>query len=969
MSTGSETVTVPATLSPPNFFSPIKFPVDPRHISSRTQSLKDRSYSMTTTTTAKMSTQFGNRDSGSNQQQGASTQPSSSNTIARSMSRYRRRAGSVTVNVDATQKINSDPPPPWEPPNRPPVPTIPSRLRTASITQKESDTHPPAASSNSPPRSQLRHTDSTQRHTSRRSMADHSHQSRPSTAKSVKSARSEESAWRRLASRDGRRNRLNSEEDDETARKEIARLEAENHRLLIEQKKKDLARLEVELANSHRTSTQSQPLKPKSPVIEKFVMLTKGRRNKDVLSPGLSPTSSNISIEPAKVSSTYIEPGGRGIVPQTDAPHSAINAGERNVAVRYKQHTLSLEITPETTTDDIIAETAKLMGSHEISPENCFVVEAYSILGLERRLRRYEAIRDVMNSWDRDTQNQLLVRISDSEEENWELDIKSVPSRREPPQGFQLYMYHSNRPGKWNKRYITLLETGQLVSAKKPNANTADKDTTSLCHLTDYDIYTPTESQMRRNIKPPKRYCFAVKSQQKTTVFMNTENYVQYFSTEDPKIAAQFREKVQSWRSWCLVDRKPVAPKASRKVSIRKIDDKPPQITLPTPSRTPKKSENVASMNGHRLRVSVDETPYSIGKFEPLLDMKRFDKRLSQFGQDFLPPVPNVSSMPKEIPAHHLQSTHKEEKRERKLIDRIHSAADDGFTGNGLLGEGYEERKAHAEERPDRGRQRTRDDGFTEGSSTLLNRKSEPETSGHKPESPSWFPSALEHSARKRSVGPPSNRPSTSAGVMHHSHSHARRPSLNSSSKPPPLPLLNGKPLLHDHPNPLSSQPTGLSHSNRREKPKPLVNLEPTFKEAPQWAKGKQGHGVKAPEGTTHLVDLITIPNDSNENGPDLPPRSVLRRPPNTAPLPSLSSLSRTRSKTQGAPAPRLSAVEGVPPVPSLPGNIGSREPLRSHPPPRSRERERERDRPRDKDRDYSAYNSVPGRTGTLKVV
>lgn len=604
------------------------------------------------------------------------------------------------------------------------------------------------------------------------------------------------------------------------------------------------------------------------------------------------------------------------------------------------------------------------MGSNEIGPENCVVVETYSILGLERRLRRYEAIRDVMNSWDRDTQNQLIVKVSDSEEENWELDIKSVPSRREPPQGFQLYMYHSNRPGKWNKRYITLLENGQLVSAKKPNANSTDKDTTSLCHLSDYDIYTPTESQMRRNIKPPKRYCFAVKSQQKTTVFMNTENYVQYFSTEDPKIAAQFRERVQGWRSWCLVDRKPVAPKASRKVSIRKIDDKPPQISLPTTSRTPKKSENVASMNGHRLRVSVDETPYSIGKFEPLLDMKRFDKRLSQFGQDFLPPVPNISTMPKEIPAHHQHSAPKEEKRERKLIDRIHSAADDGFTGNGLLGEGYEERKAHAEDRPDRGRQRSRDDGFTEGSSTLLNRKSEPETQGHKPESPSWFPSALEHSARKRSVGPPSNRPSTSAGVMHHSHSHARRPSLNSSSRPPPLPL-NGKPLLYEHPNPLSSQPIGLSHSNRREKPKPLVNLEPAFKEAPQWAKGKQGHGVKAPEGMMHLVDLITVPNEPNENGPDLPPRSALRRPPNTAPLPSLSSLSRTRSKTQGAPAPRLSAVDGVPPVPTLPGNIGSREPLRSHPPPRSRER----DRPREKDRDYSAYNSVPGRAGTLKVV
>ncbi|KAI1214697.1 uncharacterized protein F4807DRAFT_404302 [Annulohypoxylon truncatum] len=957
MSTGSETVTVPATLSPPNFFSPVKFPVEPRH-NSRTQSLKDRSYSMTTNTAAKMSTQHGNRDSGGSQQQGAQ----SSSTIARSMSRYRRRVGSVAVNLDTTQKINSDPPHPWELPNRPPVPTIPSQLRTASMTQKETDA--PAAESNSSPRSQPRHSDSTQRHTSRRSMADHYHQSRPSTAKSTKSAKSEESAWKRLASRDGRRRRLNSEEEDEAAKREIARLEAENHRLLIEQKKKDLARLEVELANNNRTSTQSQPLKPKSPVIEKFVMLTKGRRNKDGLSPGLSPTSSNISIEPAKASSAYIEPGGRGVVPQTDAPHSAINAGDRNVAVRYKQHTLSLEVTPETTADDIIIEISKSMSSNEIGPENCVVVETYGILGLERRLRRYEAIRDVMNSWDRDTQNQLVVRISDSEEENWELDIKSVPSRREPSQGFQLYMYHSNRPGKWNKRWITLLDNGQLLSAKKPNANSTDKDTTGLCHLSDYDIYTPTESQMRRNIKPPKRYCFAVKSQQKTTVFMNTENYVQYFSTEDPKIAAQFREKVHGWRSWYLVDRRPVAPKVSRKISIRKTDDKPPQITLPAISHAPKKSENVASMNGHRLRVSVDETPYSIGKFEPLLDMKRFDKRLSQFGQDFLPPVPNVSTMPKEIPAHHLNSAPKEEKRERKLIDRIHSTADDGFTGNGLLGEGYEERKAHAEtDRPDRGRQRSRDDGFTEGPS-LLNRKSEPETSGHKPESPSWFPSALEHSARKRSAGPPSNRPSTSAGVMHHNHSHARRPSLNSSSRPPPLPL-SGKPLLHEHPSPLTSQPTGLSHSNRREKPKPLVNLEPTFKEAPQWAKGKQGHGVKAPEGMMHLVDLITVPNESNENRPDLPPRSVLRRPPNTAPLPGLA---RTRSKTQGAPAPRLSATD-VPPVPSLPGHIGNREPLRSHPTPRSRERERERDRPREKERDYNAHNSVPGRAGTLKVV
>ncbi|KAI1414380.1 hypothetical protein F5Y13DRAFT_197866 [Hypoxylon sp. FL1857] len=962
MSTGSETVTVPATSSPPNFFSRQNFPLEDT-ANWRTKSLRDRSLSMTANTADKMMHQRSRRESSGQQQQGAV----SSSTIARSMSRYRRRAGSVTVDVDATQKINSDPPPPWEPPIAPPVPSIPRQLRAASITQKENDA--PVALPDSPPRHQLRHTDTTRRHTLRRSMADQ-YQRRPSTAKSVKSTKSEESAWRRLASRDGRRNRLNSEEEDEAARREIARLEAENHRLLVEQKRKDLERLEIQLANSQKAMAQSQSPKPRSPVIEKFVFLTKGRKNKDGLSPGLSPTSSNASVEPAKPFQAGIEPGGKGIVPQTDAPHSAINAGDRNVAVRYRQHTLSLDVTPETTPDDIIIQTSKMMGSNEINPETCIVVETYGVLGLERRLRRYETIRDVMNSWDRDTQNQLIVTTAIPEEERHELEISSVPNRDEPPQGFQLYMYHSNRPGKWNKRWITLLENGQILSAKKPNANSTDKDTVSLCRLSDYDIYTPTESQMRRHIKPPKRYCFAIKSQEKTTVFLNTENYVQYFCTEDPKIAAQFREKVQGWRSWYLVGRRPAAPKASRKISIRKIDDKPPQLSLPTVSQTPKKSINVASMNGHRLRVSVDETPYSIGQFEPLLDMKRFDKRLSQFGQDFLPPVPDVSTMPKEIPSHHLNPTTRDErenKRERKLVDSINTATVDGFTGTGLLAEGYEERKhARAEmDRPERGRQLSRDDGFIEGPS-LLNRKSE-EAPVQTPESP-WFPSALEHSARQRSVGSSSGRPSTSAGVMH-SQSHTRKPSLTSSSRPPPLPL-SGKPLAQEHPHPLSSQPTGLSHSNRRERPKPLVNLETTFQEPPQWSKGNQGHGVKAPEGMTHLIDLITVPNSSKSGGDlEIPPRSALRRPPNTAPLPSLS---RTRSKTQGAPPPRISSgATDVPPVPSLPMRLGDRDrdSLRSHPPPRSRERERERERTREKEREFKAYNSVPGRTGTLKVV
>ncbi|KAI1084165.1 hypothetical protein F5B20DRAFT_286652 [Whalleya microplaca] len=914
------------------------------------RSLRNKSISMTSNVVNTMVSQNG--------QDGGQSGAVSGNTIARSMSRYRRRANSVSINGDATPKINPDPQPSGEP-ALPPVPVIPRQIKTGHTTQKEGDG--PAISHEPPPPRQLRHTDTTRSHLRRSTMDS---QRRPSTA-------SDENQRRRLASRDGRRRRYTEEEEAARHTGEVTQLDAEAHRILAEQKEKELQRLETELANTQRSTFQMH--KPRSPVIEKFAFLTKGRKNKEGMSPMMSPASSlnnsvdfsnrPINFERTRTMSANIQPGGKGIVPQTDAPASAINAGERNVMVRCRQHTFTMEVIPETTPVDILFRTSKLMSYDlEISPANCVVTETYGMLGLERRIRRYERIRDVMNSWDRDTQNQLVVTISESKEQDWDLDIASVPKSEQPPSGFQLYMYHSNRPGKWNKRWITLLDNGQILSAKKPNANTTDKDTASLCRLSDYDIYVPTESQMRRHLKPPKRYCFAVKSQEKTTLFVNTENYVQYFCTEDPKVAAQFKEKVHGWRSWYLVDRRP-PPKKVTKVSIPKTDEKPPQIA--PIKHTPKKSANVAAMDGHRLRISVDETPYSIGEFEPLLDMKRFDKRLSQFGKDFLPPETDVSTMPKEIPSQFKPEVN-DRKNDRKLIDTITSPSDEGFTGTGLLGDGYDERKqAQSEtESTGRGRRPTRDEAFTDGPS-LLNKR--PETLPQKPDSPSWFPSALEHTAKQRSTS--TARPSTSSGVIH------RRKSSRSESSCPPPPPLTRKFLANEHPHPLSSQPTGLSHSNRRERPKPLVSLEPTFQEAPQWSKDKTGRGIKAPEGMHHLIDLITVPNSSkpsNGHGSlEPPPRSTLRRPPNSAPLP----LSRTRSKSAGAPPPMSPRAGEIPPVPLLPGLLGEGASIRS---PRTRDGASGRDnlergRPRERERESSqrkaSYNLVPGRTGTLKVV
>ncbi|KAI0460011.1 hypothetical protein F5B21DRAFT_499154 [Xylaria acuta] len=907
-----------------------------------------------------MRTPSGNQDP---DQQYGNIAPTS---ISRSMSRYRRRAASVTADTGnhVAQSMNSGLN------NTPPVPAIPPSLKSA-MTGGHTE-HMVKSSA----QCQLPHTE-TQRRTIGQATDERGNNSKVTydgnRGQTIMSSQSIQNGS--LASRD-------------------VSWEEERDRLLEEQKRKDLQRLEEELESSQRVKAQSHKLR--SPVVEKFVALARGSKSsKDGMSPASPMTTSARSStrrsgqEPVKTPPTHIEPGGKGIVPQKDAPTSAINAGDRNVVVRYRHHTINLHVNPETTVVDITTQTSSKMGYNEINPEKCLVVEQYTILGLERRLRRYERIRDVMNSWDSDAQNQLAIVLPDPHETHDEdLHVSAVTEGEDPPSGCQLYMYHSNRPGKWNKRWITLLQSGQIVCAKKPNTKTTDKDTTSLCHLSDYDIYTPTESQMRRHIKPPKRFCFAIKSQHKTTLFLNTDNYVQYFSTEDPSVAREFKQKANSWRSWYLVDRNPVARKKQTSLGARTEDDT--ALGSPPSKYTSNKSDSVAAVDGQRLRVSIDESPYSIGQFEPLIDMKRFDKRLSQFGKEFPPPQSKPPS--KQITDQKIRRRlSKREKPDNKQPQAFKRESEEGFTG-GLLGEEYDNRKQALTDLETK--KRPQELTLIEGSS-LLNSQQDPELVTEKPESPSWFPSAQEHTAKERTNHQTTAvRPPTSGNVANGRHfslnaathrpaglvSSAARSATQHTSQHP-----YSRTHAQPHPNPLGSQPTGLPHSDRNASSKPLVDLTPRFQEPPQWSKDKKGHGVKPPEGLGHLVDFISV-----GNGTDIASnRSIIRRPTTSG----SASLGRTRSMSAAISSGRP-LLDDIPPVPILPSRLGLENDANGRRPAgapvardgtverreavRHKEREQEKARYRERereqrDRDYrereAAYNAVPGRTGTLKVV
>ncbi|OHE96403.1 hypothetical protein CORC01_08326 [Colletotrichum orchidophilum] len=699
-----------------------------------------------------------------------------------------------------------------------------------------------------------------------------------------------------LAEEEEEHRRRKEQEEEDAARwaQEVARLEAETDRILADQKAKDLARLQAQLA----AVPDAPSSRVRSPIVDKFTFfLRKGRKSDAATTLTKAPSQyfQPLTLDHRPVSvmdpSRFIQAGGGGIVPQTDAPTSASNAGERRVTIRCMQSSISLPVTPDTTPNEILYSAANLM-THNINPQTSVVLECYFAFGLERRLRRYEPVALVMNSWDRDTQHCLLIVPGESTDKNPDLNLEGVPRTIDPPPGLiNFALYHSQRPGKWNKRYITLLETGQVFSAKKKDARLSDKDAVSLCHLSDFDLYTVTEKDMLKQIRAPKKNCFAVKSQQKSTVFQNTENFIHFFATDDTRLAEDFQRIIQGWRSWYI---------ANKVVDLNKKKSS----THSSTGRSATKAGGLTrSGTLHRPRVSNDETPYTIGTFSPLLDMDRFEKPIDDFGKD-------LDNKPTARPAdHHSTPRHTQSQKvvsrsrttpnlsqplTKRLIDPFAKAE---FKSGGLLGHGYEGRKQQAEKAAATAehQQYAVESPFTGGPS-LLSHFSEPDNNG--------MPQ------RRGTVR--SSRPTAADSL----------PQPRSRSRPPVArPTTSSRPKTSD----------GGSSSGKREMPQPLVDLTPRVPDLPAAWRDGQGRGVRVPTGKP-LIEMATgLELPDGHLGPQLP--TVTRMgtakayPPQRMASQSAASRPRSRSTAGGGAVRRVvSNEQQQPPVPSMPRQSSRRD-------------------------------------------
>ena len=235
--------------------------------------------------------------------------------------------------------------------------------------------------------------------------------------------------------------------------------------------------------------------------------------------------------------------GATPVKPAFDVPVSAVNAGERRVAVEHHNMVISVPITPSTTSVDLVREASQQLGML-LDPQVILVLESFRQLGLQRPLRKYENIRSVLNSWDFDAQNALILTSTTNFGKKDDLDIQSMHGRH--TKDVSATMYHSQRPRHWDKQTLTLRPDGQLLVMKKGGS-------ANVCHLSDFDIYVPTKSQLSKSIRPPKKLCFAIKSQQKSSMFLSTDNFVHFLCTKDKDLAKSWYAAIQSWRSWYLI--------------------------------------------------------------------------------------------------------------------------------------------------------------------------------------------------------------------------------------------------------------------------------------------------------------------------------------------------------------------------------------------------------------------------------
>lgn len=183
------------------------------------------------------------------------------------------------------------------------------------------------------------------------------------------------------------------------------------------------------------------------------------------------------------------------------------------------------------------------------------LVESWPILGLQRQIRYFEKLGDVFNTWEVETkchfrvERQIYGRSDRRLEHFMSTDI---------PSGIAQLQQYLQAEKKWVKRWIKL-DNGSLRISKKDKPT--EKDFTQTINLESFDIYTFVNPfSPASKLRCPTKYCFALKSQHKMSLFGEGSVYCHYFAADSEASLNQWHGIIRDSMTRLIAEKKAVAP-------------------------------------------------------------------------------------------------------------------------------------------------------------------------------------------------------------------------------------------------------------------------------------------------------------------------------------------------------------------------------------------------------------------------
>ncbi|KAG0133766.1 hypothetical protein HOY82DRAFT_253065 [Tuber indicum] len=296
--------------------------------------------------------------------------------------------------------------------------------------------------------------------------------------------------------------------------------------------------------------------------------------------------------------------------------------------------------------------------SHVRPGKQRIVVESWPIFGLQRQIRYFEKLSDVHSTWEIETKCHFRI-----EKNVWGQTGERLEdyAAEEPSSGVAQFHYYVQADKKWSKRWIKL-DGGAIKISKKDKPS--EKDFTQTINLDSFDIYSFVNAfSPQSKLKCPTKYCFALKSQHKMSLFGKDSVYCHYLSAESASQLSRWFAMIRDSKARLIAEKLSIVPWAAE-----------PEIKAEL--SVSHKSTSSGSLGGRR-------------RPRPLIS----PEELAQ-------PPPDAQK-PKSL--HSAKSIRKPSGRQRSCSGRspqIGGSVSDGeavFSPGGLLGSDYEDKKRVAQ--------------------------------------------------------------------------------------------------------------------------------------------------------------------------------------------------------------------------------------------------------------------------------